>query len=82
MACQGMALRATKGDENPRGSGAFDEPQQGSPGGRRGPGGPPYYGVALLRGGGHLDGGLRVRRVVAGLVEVLGADDQKGDGGS
>jgi hypothetical protein len=40
----GMALRATKGDENPRGLGDFDEARKGWPGGQ-----PRTRGSALLR---------------------------------
>jgi hypothetical protein len=45
--CQpvGMAVRATKGDENPRVSGIFDAPRQAGRGASRGPGGPPYVGT-------------------------------------
>jgi hypothetical protein len=40
----GMAPRGAKGDENPRGSGEFDEPRKGWPGGQ-----PRTRGSALLR---------------------------------
>jgi hypothetical protein len=40
----GMALRATRGDENPRGSGDFDEARKGWPGGQ-----PRTRGSALRR---------------------------------